>query len=98
MSDLDAVYARSERMVGRRIAGEYVLVPLAGKGADLDAILNLNATGAFIWERLDGRRTGAEIVAAMLERFEVTRDEAERDFLGFMASLRESRAVAKVRP
>jgi len=54
MSGLDVVYARSDRMVGRRIAGEYVLVPLGGKGVDLDAILNLNSVGAFIWEQVGG--------------------------------------------
>jgi hypothetical protein len=98
MSGLDVVYARSDRMVGRRIAGEYVLVPLGGKGVDLDAILNLNSVGAFIWEQLDGRRSGVEIVAAMLDRFEVERLEAERDYLGFLDSLREAGAVAAVRP
>jgi len=98
MSGLDVVYARSDRMVGRRIAGEYVLVPLGGKGVDLDAILNLNAMGAFIWERLDGRRSGVDIVSAILDRFDVERREAERDYLGFMESLREARAALRVRP
>jgi hypothetical protein len=46
------------RMVGRRIGDEYVLVPLAGRGADLDSILNLNSVAAFVWEQLDGSRSG----------------------------------------
>ena len=49
--------------MGRRIAGEYVLVPLVSHGADLDAIYNLNAVGAFIWDRLDGRTPGTKIVS-----------------------------------
>ena len=40
---LSDVFARSDRIVGRRIAGEMVLVPLVSHGADLDAIYNLNA-------------------------------------------------------
>ena len=59
---LDEAWARSERMVGRRIGDEYVLVPLAGRGADLDSILNLNRVAAFVWEQLDGRRTGDAVV------------------------------------
>src|SRR5204863_354692 len=39
---LGDAYARGARIVGRRIAGEYVLVPLVTHGADLDAIFNLN--------------------------------------------------------
>ena len=39
---LDAVYRRSDRMVGRQIAEEHVLVPIVGSGAELDAIFTLN--------------------------------------------------------
>ena len=35
---LEEAWARAERMVGRRIGDEYVLMPLAGRGADLDRV------------------------------------------------------------
>jgi len=35
---LAQAWARAERMVGRRIGDEYVLMPLAGRGADLDRV------------------------------------------------------------
>lgn len=84
---LDEVLVRSPRIVGRRIAGEYVLVPLVSHGADLDAIFNLNAVGAFIWERLDGRTTGAGIVSALTDAFEVDPERARADYLAFVAQL-----------
>jgi hypothetical protein len=84
---------RSARIVGRRIAGEYVLVPLVTHGADLDAIYNLNAVGAFIWERLDGRTPGTEIVTALTETFAVEPGRAEADYLDFLARLRELGAI-----
>ncbi|HET9315122.1 MAG TPA: PqqD family protein [Vicinamibacteria bacterium] len=93
---IDAVFARSARIVGRRIAGEYVLVPLVSHGADLDAIYNLNAVAAFIWERLDGRASGARIVQALLESFDVERGRAEADYLEFVARLGELGAVEAV--
>ena len=34
----EEAWARSERMAGRRIGDEYVLMPLAGRGADLDRV------------------------------------------------------------
>lgn len=92
----DTVFARSSRIVGRRIAGEYVLVPLVTHGADLDAIYNLNAVAAFIWERLDGRTAGAEIVEALLESFAVEREQAEADYLEFVTRLGELGAVEAV--
>jgi hypothetical protein len=74
-------------MVGRRVADEFILVPLVGRGADVDSILNLNRVGAFIWETIDGRRDGAEVVAALVERFEVERDRAVFDYLDFVEKL-----------
>jgi hypothetical protein len=79
--------------VGRRIGDEYVLVPLAGRGADLDSILNVNRVGAFIWEQLDGKRTGTDVVAALVARFDVERPEAEADYLDFLTKLRGLKAV-----
>ena len=87
------VYARSARIVGRRIAGEYVLVPLVTHGADLDAIFNLNAVGAFIWERLDGRTTGAAIVSALVDAFDVEEARAREDYVAFVAQLQGLQAV-----
>jgi hypothetical protein len=92
---LDASYLRSERMVGRRIADEFVLVPLAGRGADLDAVYNLNRVGAFIWERLDGRTTGRAIVAEMAVRFAVDHERAARDYREFLEKLESIQAVSK---
>jgi len=80
-------------MVGRRIGDEYVLVPLAGRGADLDSILNLNRVAAFVWEQLDGRRTGASIVDAVVDRFEVERERAQADVLELLETLVAVKAI-----
>jgi hypothetical protein len=95
---LAEAWTRSARVVGRRIGEEYVLVPLAGRGADLDSILNLSRVAAFVWEQLDGRRSGSEVVAAVLDRFEVERERAERDYLELIRTLAELRAVEPAHP
>ena len=92
---LAEVWARSARMVGRRIGDEYVLVPLAGRGADLDSILNLNRVAAFVWEQLDGSRSGGEVVDAVIERFDVERVRAEQDYLELVETLVELDAVKR---
>ena len=93
---LPDVFARSPRIVGRRIAGELVLVPLVTHGADLDAIYNLNAVGAFIWERLDGRASGDAIVDALTDTFAVSADQAGADYVEFIGRLRDLGAVEPV--
>jgi hypothetical protein len=80
-------------MVGRRIADEFVLVPIVGRGADVDGIYNLNRLGAFIWERLDGRRDGIAIVAEIVDQFDVDTQGAARDYRGFITKLQSINAV-----
>jgi Coenzyme PQQ synthesis protein D (PqqD) len=80
-------------MVSRTIGGECVLVPLAERGADLDSIFNLNRVAAFVWEQLDGKRTAADLVDAVVRRFEVERERAEADTLELLETLEEIRAI-----
>lgn len=75
------------------VAGEHILVPLASRGADIDSIFNLNGTGTFIWERIDGRRTGAEIATLLARDFDVAQAQAETDYVEFLAQLLEVRAI-----
>lgn len=82
-------------MVGRKIADEFILVPIVGRGADVDAIFTLNRVGAFIWDHLDGRTSGETIVAALVEGFDVDRTQAEADYEAFLAQLLQIRAVAE---
>ena len=91
---LGEAWARSPRMVGRRIGDEYVLVPLAGRGADLDSILNLNHVAAFVWEQLDGERSGSDVVEAVIGHFDVERARAEQDYLELLDTLVEVDAVS----
>lgn len=73
--------------MGRRIADQFLLVPIVSRGADVDCLYNLNVVGTFIWEHLDGRTRGSDIVEALVERFEVERGTAEEDYRGFLTSL-----------
>ena len=95
---LGRVYARSERMVARQISGECILVPIVGRGADVDSIYTLNRVGAFIWEHLDGVRTGEHVVDLLMERFTVDRATARQDYAEFVDSLLTIAAVSEITP
>lgn len=92
---LEVAWARSERMVGRSVAGEFVLVPLRNRAADIDAIYNLSRVAAFIWERFDGRTPGRAVVCAMVEQFEVDAEEAAADYLRLVEQLRSISALVE---
>ena len=57
---LDEAWARAPHMAGRRIGDEYLLVPLAEGGADLDSALNLNSC----WPPSSGSSSTASAAAA----------------------------------
>jgi len=93
---LGDVFERSDRIVGRRLADEYILVPIVSRGADVDSIFNLNRVGALIWERLDGRTSGDAVVEAIVERFEVDAKHAAGDYAAFIEKLVAIEAVRRV--
>lgn len=76
--------------MARSIAGETVIVPVRGTVVDLDSIYNLNEAGSFIWERIDGRTTAAQIAEAVSTEFEVTPGEAAKDIEEFIADLEQA--------
>ncbi|MEW6368303.1 MAG: PqqD family protein [Acidobacteriota bacterium] len=92
---LETAFARDPNVVARNIAGEFVLVPIVAKGADLDSIFHLNRVGSFIWERLDGETTGEQIVKEMTGRFDVGVDQAADDYRRFLAQLESVKVVKR---
>ncbi len=82
--------------MGRRIAGEYVLVPLIGRGTEADFIYTLNRVAAAIWEGLDGKATGEEVVSQVVEQFEVDEPRAAQDYLDLMETLESIEAVRRL--
>jgi hypothetical protein len=80
-------FRRSEDVVARKIASEFILVPIVRRSADLDSIFDLNGVGAFIWERLDGHMSGQEIVRALTEEFDVSEVQAAGDYRVFLEQL-----------
>ena len=79
------------------VAGEHILVPLASRGAEIDSIFNLNETGTFIWEQMDGRRSGSAIATLVAKGFNVSSEQAEADCSVFLAQLLEVRAIELVK-
>ena len=78
-----------EDFITRTIAGETVVVPTGEAAARLNGMITLNETGAFIWSFLQEAHTKEELLAAMLEEFEVDEACARVDIEGFTGVLLE---------
>lgn len=87
MINLNSVVKPSEKIVPRKTDDEYVLVPVSNNIADMDSVYTLNETGAYIWEKLDGKSTLAEIIVSMQSEFDVDAGTAENDLLSFIKEM-----------
>lgn len=89
---LGRAYRRRPGFSTRGEAEECILVPAADAGERPDS-LRLNRVGAWIWERLDGSRSGALLVEALMAEFDVERQRAERDYGALVERLLELGAL-----
>jgi len=71
----------------QNVGGENLLVPLGAQVMDLNAIITLNSTSAFLWALLDQDRSLDELVAAVVERFAVEQPRAHADIQIFLAEI-----------
>ena len=85
-----AVYARREGIVLREVAGEHILVPIRRNVAELKSIFALNDVGRCIWELLDGTRGFDAVLAGLVERFDVSPEEASADLRSFVDRLSQA--------
>jgi len=93
--DISEKYFTKERnFVTRCIGGETIIVPVRTNVADLDSIYTLNEVGTLIWELMDGQKNVKQIVESIWNTYEVTPEEAEKDTLVFLNSLREAGLIA----
>ena len=79
--------------MSRKIAGEYILVPIRQSAGDLDSIYTMNAVGGRIWELLDGQRSVSDLKDIIVEEFDVSLEEAEEDIKTFLDQLTSMNVV-----
>lgn len=91
------IFMRNSDVVSRKIAGEFFLVPVKGKIADIESVFTLTAVAEYIWERLDGRKNLGEILKDVVDHFDVQREEAEPDVREFIIELMEAGLINEER-
>jgi len=73
----------------REIAGQTVVVPTAGD-MDLNVMITLNDTGAFLWARLEKETNEEALVSALLNEYDVDEATARRSVNAFVGKLKEN--------
>lgn len=68
-----------EDFILRKVADSYVVVPVNNMSLDFNGIINLNETGAFLFELLQNGADREELISMLLDKYEVTEQKAEKD-------------------
>jgi hypothetical protein len=92
-ADLKKCYAKESSIVSRKIADEFILVPISQKADDVDSIYTVNEVGGRIWELIDGEKTLGAIRDIIIDEFGVSSEEAEKDLIEFLQQLEQVGAV-----
>lgn len=89
-------YLRNEQFISRRIADEFLLIPVANQLNGDNWLFVLNEVGARIWELIDRDRSVQQIGQRLLEEFDTTPEQLEEDLLRLLDQLQELGAIEAV--
>ncbi|MBI4621093.1 MAG: PqqD family protein [Desulfobacterales bacterium] len=95
MDFIEKIYKKSDSIVSRKIADEFILVPIRQNVGDMESIYTLNETAARIWELIDGGTKVRKIKEKIIEEFEVTPEEAEKDIIEHLQQLEGIKAIVE---
>lgn len=68
----------------RQIGDDCVIVPVGKAALDFNGMITVNETGAFLWEQLVKGTSKEGLLETLMETYEVTQEEAERDIDEFL--------------
>lgn len=74
----------------RTVAQKNIVVPIGQASVDFNGTINLNETGAFLWEHLANGCTYDELLSALLDEYDVPEDIARRDIDAFLKTARDA--------
>ena len=77
----------------RQVADSYVVIPLATETVNFDGIINLNKTGALLWDLLKEHTTYDALAETLIEMYDVSNEVALQDVTAFVAKLDSAHCI-----
>ncbi len=93
---LEKQYFRNEQFISRQIADEFLLIPISNQLSGDNWLFVLNEVGARIWKLIDGGRSVQQIEELLLEEFDASQEQLEKDLLRLLDQLQEIGAIEAV--
>ncbi|MFH1504488.1 MAG: PqqD family protein [Candidatus Omnitrophota bacterium] len=87
------VLRKNPDMVTRVIDDETILMPIYKTSDEINCIYTLNKVASEVWKLIDGKKSLAAIKKIVLEKFDTTEEEAEKEMKKFLKDLKEIKAI-----
>ena len=68
-----------EGFILRNVAGSFVVVPIGDATIDFNGMMNLNETGAFLFEKMIEGTTREDLIKALTDEYDVDEETASKD-------------------
>lgn len=89
-SVITGVYMKiKDDFILRKVADSYVVVPVNSMTIDFNGIINLNETGALLFEILQKGADKQTLLKKLMSEYEVSADKAESDIDKFIQKLKD---------
>ena len=82
--------------VVRKIANQYMAVPVGSRAKELHGMIGLNETAAFLWEQLKEERTEEELAELLYNEYEISEEKALETVQRFCKELQEEGVLEHV--
>lgn len=79
----------------QKVGGSYIAVAVGETSKTFHGMVRLNETGAFLWQRMsEADVTEEELIAALLDEYDVDRATAARDVTALTKQLKDGGILA----
>lgn len=68
----------------REIAGSFMVVPVGKRTQEVPGVIALTESGALLWKKLEQGADEKDLVAALLDEYEVSEEQAAADVAAFV--------------
>lgn len=82
-----------EGFVLRQVASNWVVLPVGQASVNFNGIISLNESGVLLWHALENGGDREALVDALLDEYEVGREEALSDVDEFLAALAKAGCI-----
>lgn len=78
----------------RKVANEYILIPIGSTTETINGIITLTETGAFIYNHIEEADSLDALVQMIISEYEVEYDEAYQDAIAFINQMLRVQIIA----